>query len=73
LTLWQETISELAPLANILTSERGRVPLESILAAAKKDGIATLDEEQEHHKIINHVKQAQAAQQKKAKGIAVQS
>lgn len=43
---FQETVSELAPLATILTSERGRVPLESILGAAKREGVAQLDEEQ---------------------------
>jgi len=61
LDLLKETISNLAPLANILTSERGRVTLENILGAAKGGGMATLDEEQEHHKVIELVNKVHEA------------
>lgn len=60
LDLLKETIMTLAPLATVLTSERGAVPLESVLAAAKSGGVAMLNEEEEHHKLIEHVKKAHA-------------
>ncbi|KAL3914889.1 MAG: hypothetical protein SGPRY_007463 [Prymnesium sp.] len=62
----QETIANLTPLSTMLTSERGCVPPESILGAAKKDGIATLDEEQEHSKLVEHVKREHEARKKEA-------
>lgn len=66
LALLKEALGTLAPLAKLHTSERGRLPLETVLGSAVHGGIATLDEEQEHHKLIDHVKQGQEARKKEA-------
>ena len=52
LELLCETLGSLNPAAKVLTSVRGDVSLASVLAAAPADGVASLDGEGEHRRMV---------------------
>ena len=52
LELLVETLGSLNPAAKVLTSVRGDVSLTSVLAAAPADGVASLDGEGEHRRMV---------------------
>ena len=52
LELLRETLGSLNPAAKVLTSVRGDVSLASVLAAAPADGVASLDGEGEHRRMV---------------------
>ena len=52
LELLGETLGSLNPAAKVLTSVRGDVSLASVLAAAPADGVASLDGEGEHRRMV---------------------
>jgi len=61
LTLMCETVAALNPSAQVHTSERGRVDLAQVLAAAKGGGVADMDEDMEHRRMVEMVKAEAAA------------
>jgi len=56
LELSKETMRTLNPSAAIHVCERGRIALEHVLAAAPENGVATMDEDGEHRRLVHEVK-----------------
>ena len=69
LILLKETLGQLNPHAQIVQSERGRVELTSILAAASSNGhakVADLDEDADMRRLVATVREAEKAQHEHA-------
>ena len=56
LALINETVEQLNPLAAVVGSERGRVPIETILAAAGDDRVAKSDQDGDLRRMVERVK-----------------
>ena len=59
--LLREAVKSLNSAAQVHTSERGRVDLAQVLAAAKGGGVADMDEDMEHRRMVEMVKAEAAA------------
>ena len=59
--LLKEAVKSLNSAAQVHTSERGRVDLAQVLAAAQGGGIAEMDEDMEHRRMVEMVKAEAAA------------
>jgi len=55
LTLLRETVASLNPHATIVPSERGRVELSKVLAAAGENGAAVLDDDSDLRRLVEQV------------------
>jgi len=60
LSLLRETLGTLNPLASVLASERGRVDLRQILAAAGENSVARSDEDSDLRRVVDVVKEGEA-------------